>query len=215
MWWCAALGVALTACSSASSGRAIVTLPPITAPPPSDPITSLASSTPPATSWAFHVRSAQGWEYNVTATSDMKLTYGKDATKSRPGMSRLTLDGSGSLQLQFTPTTPVTTDRTEPSVTIRELHITFPDGFITGAHCGVGGQPLCVPILTPDNSADADAAEVDKAVALRKDSPYYFEVRPVATVCVFGLFPDGTVRAIEEFGKSACTFTGAQVRTGA
>ncbi len=144
----------------------------------------------------------------------MLLNYGKDDTKSRPGMSRLTLDGSGSLQLQFTPTTTPTTDKTEPTITIRELHITFPDGFITGAHCGVGGQPLCVPILTPDNSADADAAEVDKVLALRKGSPYYFEVRPVATVCVFGLFPDGTVSPIEEFGKSACTFTGPQVRAG-
>ena len=147
----------------------------------------------------------------MTATSDMKLNYGKDATRSRSGMSRLTLDGSGSLQLQFTPTR---TDVTEPTVTVRELHITFSDGFITAARCGAGGQPLCVPILNADDSPDADAAEVDKVFALRKGSPYYFEVRPVATVCLFGLFPDGTVHPIEEFGKSACTFTGAQVHTG-
>ncbi len=211
MCCCVVVSVVLTACSSSSSGRVANTLPPVSEPPVSDPVTSFASSTPPASTWAFHVTSPQGWEYDVSATSDMKLNYGKDATMSRSGMSRLTLDGSGSLQLQFTPTK---TDATEPTVAVRELHITFPDGFITGAHCGAGGQPLCVPILTPDNSADAEAGEVDKVLAIRKGSPYYFEVRPVATVCDFGLFPDGTVRPIEEFGKSACTFTGTQVRTG-
>ena len=184
------------------------TLPTTSEPATSPALSTIPSSTPTVTSWKFHVTTPEGWEYDVIASNDLTFQYGKDTSLSPPGMARLTLAGSGALHLQFVPTQ---IDKTAPAIVIDQLHITFPDGFASGQHCGPSGEPMCLPVLAAVNAGDEDTASVDMVVKVRTNSAYYFEVRPLATVCVFSLFPDGSVRPLEEFDSSPCTFSGETV----
>lgn len=179
--------------------------------------------------WAFHLKTKEGWEYDVRASIPVTFSFAKDVSGSPPGRARMRVTVTGQPEWVFTPTIP---GRTAPMPSVNTLGFnsamwpaseTFgytvnrPEG---GSNpCGTGGSPgpgaptfgwSCSlsrsGVFMSGEYEERVLDQIISEVGGKAPSFYVVDIGGVAGGCSLVLYPDG--RASKAYpDTTSCTLS--------